>query len=77
MITLLTILVMLILMPFLYFGLGWLEGLIIKATIGQIVLRGLMLIGLNISADNLPLLCATLSLLGGLFFTSSVRKVNN
>jgi hypothetical protein len=62
--------------PFIDFALGYIIGLIIKITFGGTFIAGLKLLGINISADSIPLLCGTLSLVGSFFKSTNPNNKN-
>ena len=71
-----TVIVMIFILPWLGFWLAYFGGWIAKITIGGILVKGLALIGLNITPDKLPLLSGALGWIGGFFksINSSVNK---
>lgn len=66
------IIVLTFLMPFICFYLGWISGWLIKITIGQKIVSGLALVGLNLSLDKLPLFFGTVAII-----TSFFKNPNN
>jgi hypothetical protein len=62
--------------PFIDFALGYIIGLIIKITFGGAFIAGLKLLGINISADSIPLLCGTLYLIGSFFRSTNSNNKN-
>lgn len=74
-----TILVMIgvfFIMPFISFGLGWLSGWIIQITIGSSIVNGLALIGVNLPLDRLPLFFGTLAIIANFFKTTLKTTFN-
>jgi len=69
-ITILVTIVAFFVMPFIYFGLGWLSGWIIQITIGSSIVNGLSLIGINLPLDQLPLFFGTLVIIASFFKTT-------
>jgi len=70
-----TFIVMIFVLPWLGFWLAYLGGWIAKITIGGVLVKGLALIGLNITPDKIPLLSGALGWIGG-FFKSINSTVN-
>lgn len=62
------------LIPILSFCCGLVAGTIIKITFGDVFVNGLTFIGVNITKDQLPLLCGTLGVVGSFFHGSSKFK---
>jgi hypothetical protein len=71
-----TCIVMIFVLPWLGFWLAYFGGWIAKITIGGVLVKGLALIGLNITPDKIPLLSGALGWIGGFFksITSTVNK---
>lgn len=63
---------MIVFLPFLCFVSGWITGFLAMHIFGATLTRGLMLIGINVTPDKLPLLFGTIATVAGLF-KSSVR----
>lgn len=59
-----------IIVPFLVFWLGYLGGIFIKWTLGSILVKGLALLNLSVSIENIPLFFGTLGLIGSYFKTT-------
>lgn len=57
-------------MPFVWFFGGWISGWLIKITIGQSIISGLALMGLNLSLDKLPLFFGTIAVIASFFKTT-------
>ena len=55
--------------PLIYFGFGYVTGLVIKFTIGRWVIEGLSIVGVYITMQQIPILCGVLSLIS-MFFSS-------
>lgn len=55
--------------PLIYFGFGYVTGLVIKLTIGRWVIEGLSIVGVYITMQQIPILCGVLSLIS-MFFSS-------
>lgn len=66
-VTILITIAMVFASPFISFALGWLVGWVIKITIGGWVVDGLNLFKIAITPNNIPLLCGTIGLLGGVW----------
>ena len=60
--------------PFLFFGVGWLTGLVIKLTFGNLFIRGVSLLNINISLSQIPLFCGILGIIGSFFRNSNINK---
>lgn len=66
--------------PFITFGFGFLMGLILKITIGPLMVSGLAAMGVTIALKDIPIIWATLSVISGLFksaIVSSIRQLKN
>lgn len=55
--------------PLIYFGFGYVAGLVIEFTLGRWVIEGLSIVGVYITMQQIPLLCGVLSLIS-MFFSS-------
>jgi hypothetical protein len=55
--------------PLIYFGFGYVAGLVIEFTLGRWVIEGLSIVGVYITMKQIPLLCGVLSLIS-MFFSS-------
>jgi hypothetical protein len=62
---------MILFTPLLHFFIGIVIGYCIKITISKVFCNGLLLLGINIYSDQIPLLCGILNLLGSFFRRSS------
>lgn len=71
------LIVLLIFEPLICFVGGLISGYFIKWTFAGTVISGLSLIGLNITADQLPLLFGTIALIGGFFKTAINANAKN
>lgn len=69
------LIILIIICPFLYFISGWITGWLIQLIFAPTFIRGLSLIGINISADSIPLFCGTLGVIGS-FFKTYVKSKN-
>lgn len=65
--------ILILVSPFIGFCSGWVIGWIIKITFGNTMIKGLGLLGLNITKDSLPLVCGTLGVIGS-FFKSRITN---
>ena len=65
----LTAIIVVILIPLLYFASGWLTGWILKVIAGDALVRGLNLLfdTTRFTSNMLPLTCAALSVVGSFF----------
>ena len=66
--------------PFITFGFGFLMGLILKNTIGPLMVSGLAAMGITIALKDIPIIWAVLSVISGLFkseIVSSIRELKN
>lgn len=61
-----TILLLLIL-PIIYFGLGFIIGLIIKLFIGNLIVNGALALGIIITTNDIPLIWGTLMAVASIF----------
>lgn len=71
------VIVMIIISPLLYFLGGWITGCILSWTIGESIVRGLSLLNIHITVDNLPLFCGVLGVIGAFFRDASTFKKSN
>lgn len=74
------VIAIIIIEPFITFGLGFLMGLILKITIGPLMVSGLTAMGITITLKDIPIIWATLSVISGLFkseIVSSIRELKN
>ena len=60
--------------PFIGFCAGWVTGWIIKVTFGDTMIKGLGLLGLNITKESLPLVCGTLGVIGNFFKSRTINR---
>ena len=63
-----------IIVPFLVFWLGYLGGIFIKWTLGSTLIKGLALLNLSVSIENVPLFFGTIGLIGSYFKTTVSNK---
>lgn len=74
------VIAIIIIEPFITFGLGLLMGLILKITIGPLMVSGLAAMGITIALKDIPIIWAVLSVISGLFkseIVSSIRELKN
>lgn len=74
------VIAIIIIEPFITFGLGFLMGLILKITIGPLMVSGLAAMGITIALKDIPIIWATLSVISGLFkseIVSNIRQLKN
>lgn len=69
------VIAIIIIEPFITFGLGFLMGLILKITIGPLMVSGLAAIGITIALKDIPIIWATLSVISGLFKSEIVSNI--
>jgi len=62
--------------PFLNFIGGWISGWLIKITIGQTIVSGLALVGLNLPLDKFPLFFGTLAVIASFFHTPNFSAMD-
>jgi hypothetical protein len=68
---------LLILYPWLIFWFAYLGGYFAKLFIGEQLVTGLALLGINISIEQIPLIAGTLGWIGGFFKAISFSKPKN
>jgi len=68
-----------IIYPWLAFWFAYLGGILAKIFIGQELVAGFALLGINISIEQIPLIAGTLGWIGGFFkvISSSASKKEN
>ena len=66
----------LILSPFVDFLLGFIIGIVIKLIFSDIFIKGLSLLNISISVNQIPMFCGILSLIGSFFKSHSVKESN-
>lgn len=65
---------MIIFSPFIDFILCYFTGWLIKITFGNAICSGLLLLGINVSLNQLPLLFGTLGVIGSFFKSTSITR---
>lgn len=73
--TIIIFIAIIVCMPLISFGMGFIIGLLIKWIFGEVFVSGLSLLGINILVSDIPLICGVLNVIGS-FFRSSTRTVN-
>lgn len=69
------IIILLFLMPALFFFCGWITGWIIELTIGDLCVNGLNLVfKTSFNKTDLPMICATLEWVGSFFKTMNTSS---
>lgn len=76
-VSILLLIAMFFIMPFLAFGGGWLLGWLIKITIGGFIVQGFELVGLHIPLESLPLFFAVLNVVAMFFHSFTGNTLNN
>lgn len=76
-VSILLLIAMFFIMPFLAFGGGWLLGQLIKITIGGFIVQGFELVGLHIPLESLPLFFAVLNVVAMFFHSVPSNTFNN
>ena len=71
------VIAIIIIEPFITFGLGLLMGLILKITIGPLMVSGLAAMGITIALKDIPIIWAVLSVISGLFKSEIVSSIKN
>ena len=74
------VIAIIIIEPFITFGFGFLMGLILKITIGPLMVSGLAAMGITIALKDIPIIWAVLSVISNLFtskIVSSIRELKN
>lgn len=66
-----------IIYPWLAFWFAYLGGILAKIFIGQELVAGFALLGINISIEQIPLIARTLGWIGGFFKAISSSKSKN
>lgn len=70
----LTLIIMMIILPALYFLGGWITGWLLKITIGNICIDAFnMTFGASFDKHDLPTICATLGWVGSFFKSPSIN----
>lgn len=62
-----SIVTLLILLPFLCFVGGWIDGWLIQKIFGETIVKGLSLIGIHVIPEQLPLLFGTIAVIASFF----------
>ena len=60
--------------PFISFCLGWFVGLLIKIIFGTTFIKGLGLIGIMITKDQIPLLCGVIGTIASFFKNPAISN---
>jgi hypothetical protein len=68
--TLIGLVFLMFITPFLNFALGVIIGWIIKVTIGNLFIKGIGMIGITLAKADIPIFCGTLGIIGSFFKTN-------
>ena len=75
--TIVLLIIVIFIMPWLLFWIGYAAGWITKITIGKYIIEGLALFNINIPLDKIPLISGVITWFTGMFISKSNIKTNN